>query len=109
MFARKVSIQLKPNITLAEFASTFEREIVPLLRKQQGFKDEITFAAPGSTEVLAFSLWDTQKNADLYDSTEYKNVLKMLANVIDGTPKVATTEVLHSTFHEIRVTKPVAA
>jgi hypothetical protein len=89
MFARKVSIQL--------------------LHKQQGFKDEITFAAPGSTEVLAFSLWDTQKNADLYDSTEYKNVLKMLVNVIDGTPKVATTEVLHSTFHEISSAKPIAA
>jgi heme-degrading monooxygenase HmoA len=108
MFARKVSIPLKPN-TLAEFASTFEKEIVPLLRKQQGFKDEVTFAAPGSTEVLAFSLWDTKKDADLYDSTSYKDVLKMLANVIDGTPKVETTELLHSTFHEIRTAKPVAA
>ncbi len=108
MFARKVSIQLKPN-TLVEFIRTFEKEIVPLLRKQQGFKDEITFATPGSTEVLAFSLWDTQKSAESYDSTAYKDVLKMMANVIDGTPKVATTEVLHSTFHGISATKPVAA
>jgi hypothetical protein len=48
----KVSFQFKPY-TLAEFASTLEKEIVPLLRKQ-GFEDEITVAAPGSTEVLAF-------------------------------------------------------
>jgi len=109
MFARKVSIQLKPNTTIAEFVSTFEKEIIPLLRKQQGFKDEITFAAPGSTEVLAFSLWDTQKNAELYDSREYKNVLKVLANVIEGAPKVVTTEVLHSTFHGISAAKPIAA
>jgi hypothetical protein len=108
MFVRKVSIQLKPN-KLTEFASTLEKEIVPLLRKQQGFQDEITFAAPGSTEVLACSLWDTQKNADLYDSKAYKDVITMLANLIDGTPKVGTTEVLHSTFHEIRAAKPVAA
>jgi hypothetical protein len=108
MFARKVSLQLKPN-TFVEFTRTVEKEIVPLLRKQEGFKDEITFAAPGSTEVLAFSLWDTQKNADSYDSTAYNDVLTMLANVMDGIPKVVTTEVLHSTFHEIRAVKLVAA
>jgi hypothetical protein len=108
MFVRKVSTQLKPNM-LAQFTSTFEKEIVPLLHKQQGFKGEITFATPGSRDVLAFSLWDTQKNADLYGSNAYKDVLKTLANVIDGTPKVETTELLHSTFNEISVAKPVAA
>ena len=108
MFVRKVSMQLKPN-TLAEFTTAFEKEIVPLLHKQQGFKGEITFATPGSRDVLAISLWDTKKNADLYNSKTYADVLKTLANVIDGTPKVETTEVLHSTFDEISVAKPIAA
>lgn len=108
MFVRKIAIQLKPN-TLTGFTSTFEKEVVPLLRKQQGFKGEITFATPGSTDVLAISLWDTQKNADLYDSKTYKEVLNILANVIEGTPKLGTSEVLHSTFHEIHASKLVAA
>ena len=108
MFVRKISIQLKPNM-FAAFARTFEKEVIPLLSKQQGFKGEITFATPGSRDVLATSLWDTQKNAELYNSSTYKDVLKMLANVIEGTPKVETTEVLHSTFHEISVAKPIAA
>lgn len=108
MFARKVSLQLKPEM-LAEFTSIFEKEVIPLLQKQQGFKDEITFAIPESTDVLAISLWDTQKNAETYDSKGYKDVLKMLANVIVGKPTVETTEVLHSTLQEIRVAKPVAA
>jgi hypothetical protein len=108
MFVRKVSMQLKPN-TLAEFTTAFGKEIVPLLHKQQGFKGEITFATPASRDVLAVSLWDTQKNADLYGSNTYKDVLKTLANVIDGIPKVETTEVLHSTFTEISVATAVAA
>ena len=105
MFARKISIHLKPN-KLAEFTTTLEQNVVPLLRKQRGFKDEITFAAAGSTDVLAISLWDNQQNAEAYDGSGYKDVLKMLGNVIEGTPKVGATEVLYSTFHDIRATVP---
>jgi hypothetical protein len=108
MFVRKISFQLKPN-TFAEFNRTFEKEIIPVLNKQQGFKGEITFATSASKDVLTTSLWDTQKNADLYAGKTYNDVLKMLVNVIDGTPKLETTEVLHSTFNQIEVAKPVAA
>ena len=101
MFARKLSIHLKPN-TLDEFTKTVETDVVPLLRKQAGFQDEITFAAPGGTDVLAISLWDTQKSAENYDNNIYKDVLNMLKSVIEGTPKVGVTEVLNSTFHKIR-------
>lgn len=107
MFARKLSIRLKPN-TLAEFTKRLENDIVPLLRKQLGFQDEITFAIPEGNDVLAISLWDTQKNAENYDSSVYKIVLKLLVTVIDGSPKVGTTEVLHSTFHQIRTAVPAA-
>jgi hypothetical protein len=108
MFVRKISFQLKPN-TLALFTSTFEKEVLPMLYKQQGFKDVITFATPGSSSVLALSLWDTQKNAETYNSKTYNDVLKMLANVIEGAPKLETTEVLHSTIHEIRAVRSIAA
>jgi hypothetical protein len=107
MFARRISIHLKPN-TLAEFTKTVENDIVPLLRKQPGFQDEITFALPEGNKVLAISLWDTQKNAENYDGGVYKDVLKLLGTVIDGTPKVGSTEVLHSTFHHIRAVAPAA-
>jgi hypothetical protein len=108
MFVRKISSHLKPN-TLAQFTGIFEKEVVPVLCKQQGFRDVITFAAPGSSDVLSFSLWDSQKDADAYGRATYNDVLKMLASVIDGTPKLETTEVLNSTFHKIRAGKLVAA
>jgi heme-degrading monooxygenase HmoA len=100
MFARKLSIQLQPN-KFVEFTNTLEKDVIPLLRKQQGFKDEITFGVPDKNEVLAISLWDTEKNAATYDSSTYKDVLKLLGSLIVGTPKVGTTEVVHSTFHQI--------
>lgn len=106
MFARKISIHLKPN-TFAEFTKTLDQQIVPLLRKQKGFQDEITFAGPGATDVLAISLWDNKQNADAYDTSTYKDVVRMLDKVTDGTPKVGTTEVLSSTFHQINAAVPV--
>ena len=45
MYARRVSLQLKPNST-AEFTQRLEKQVIPMLRKQNGFKDEITFVVP---------------------------------------------------------------
>ena len=100
MFARNVSIHLKPN-ALSDYTRAFEKEILPLLRKQNGFKDEIAFSNPGATEVTAISLWDNKANAEAYNSKAYPEVLKALGRFIEGTPKVQTGEVVNSTFHKI--------
>ena len=102
MFARNVSIHLKSNM-LSDFTRTFEKEVLPLLRKQNGFKDEITFASSGGTDVTAISLWDNKANAEAYNTKAYPEVLKTLAKFIEGTPKVQTGEVVNSTFHKIAV------
>jgi len=110
MFARNLSIQLKPN-TQAEFTRTFEKDVLPLLRKQKGFQDEIAFAVPGGMDLISISLWDNKENAETYNTAVYAEVLKMLDKVIDGTPKVRTSDVLISTFHKIAsgpVARPVA-
>jgi hypothetical protein len=101
MYARRLVVQLKRN-KFAEFIKSYEKDIIPLLRKQRGFEDEITFAAPDGIEVLAISLWNTRANADTFDAGVYKDVLKMLGTMIAGAPEVGTTEVMHSTFHHIR-------
>ena len=58
MFARKVSMQLKPG-AVAQFKDKIENEIIPELRKQKGFLDEITFLYPSGKEAHAFSIWET--------------------------------------------------
>ena len=100
MFARTVSIHLKSNM-LSDYTRTFEKDVLPLLRKQNGFKDEITFAGPGGIDVTAISLWDNKADAEAYNTNTYPQVLKTMARFIEGTPKVQSGEVVNSTFHKI--------
>ena len=101
MFARIVTMNLKSTTPRLEFSKAIENEIIPVLRKQKGFQDEITFVAPSGTEVVGISLWDQKENAELYNRGTYPEVLKTLARVVEGTPEVRTFEVANSTFHEI--------
>ena len=100
MYARRVSMKLKPNST-AEFTQRLEKDVIPMLRKQGGFRDEITFVAPGGTDAFGLSLWDSKQNADSYDRGHYAEVTKILSKVVEGTPRVETYEVTNSTFHKI--------
>jgi hypothetical protein len=103
MYARNVSMNLKAN-TAREFTQTFEKDILPILRKQNGFKDEITFVGPDGKNVLAISLWERKENADAYSRDTYPQVLKSLAKVVEGTPAVNVYEVGNSTWHKIAAT-----
>ena len=100
MFARRVSMQLKPN-TSAELTQKIETEVIPMLRKQKGFQDEISFIATGGTKAFGISLWDRSESAETYSRDTYPEVVKMLATFVEGTPHVDTYEVSNSTFHTI--------
>ena len=102
MFARNVSFHLKSNM-LSDYTRAFEKDVLPLLRKQNGFKDEIALAGPGGVDVTAISLWENKKDADNYNASMYPQVLKTLARFIEGTPQVHTSDVVTSTLkqHEL--------
>ena len=104
MFARNVSFHLKSNM-LSDYTRTLENEILPLLRKQPGFKDEITLSNPGSQDATVISLWENKANAEAYNTNAYPEVLRTLGRFIEGTPKVQTFEAVTSSFHNV----PVAA
>ncbi len=106
MFARRVTMHLKPN-SVPELTQRLEKEIIPLLRKQNGFQDEITFVSAKGTDSFAISLWDKRESADAYNRTGYPEVMKILARVVEGTPQVETYEVSNSTFHKISAPVPV--
>lgn len=100
MFTRNVTMKLKAN-TAPEFNRLIENEILPLLRKQRGFRDEITFVAPERLEAVAISFWETKENAESYNRTGYPEILKIVEKVVEGTPKVETFELSNSTFHKL--------
>ena len=99
MYARHVSFNLKAN--REELTQTFEKDILPLLQKQNGFTDEITFVSPDGKNAIAISLWERKENADVYSRETYPQVLKSLARVVEGTPEVQAYEVGNSTWHKI--------
>jgi len=94
-------MHLKPN-SVTQFTETMEKDVIPLLRKQPGFKDEVTFLpADGSGDAVAISFWEKRENADAYPRGAYPEVLKAVTKVADGTPHVQTSEVSNSTWHKI--------
>jgi len=100
MYARNVTLHLTTN-QAAEFTRTLESDVLPMLRKQTGFKDEITFLASEGNEALAISLWEKKENAEAYGRDTYPAVLRTLGAVVEGTPEVDSYEVSNSTFHKI--------
>jgi len=100
MFARKVSVRLKPN-SLSEFTNLMDREVLPWLRKQEGFVDLIILADTDSREVATISFWEHQGNAEAHNSYGYPDVLKVLAKLLDGSTYVKTFEVVRSTLHRV--------
>jgi len=93
-------MHLRPN-SVAELTKRVDKEVLPILRKLKGFQDEITFVNHRGTEAFALSLWDQAESAEAYGRSTYPAVLKILSNLIVGTPAVDTFDVVNSTFHTI--------
>jgi hypothetical protein len=100
MFARNVTLRLRPN-SLNEFKRILDSQIIPLLHKQPGFKDLITLALVGGTDVTAISLWETREHAEAYHTASYGQVMKSLEPLMDGSPKLRIADIVSSTFHEL--------
>ena len=100
MFARHVSMELRPNSRI-DFTHKIESEILPLLHEQKGFQDEITFVDPAGKGAFAVSLWDSKESAEAYSCTTFAEVTRLLAKVVERTPKVRSYEVANSTAHNI--------
>ena len=104
MFGRQITMKLKAN-SAKELIRISENEIVPMLRKHKGFRDETTFIAPERSEAVANSFWDTKEDAEAYSRAGYPEVLKTLTNVVEGTPTIKSFEFANSTFHKTAAAK----
>ena len=100
MFARHLMLQVKPEL-VNEFPVAFEKEILPLLRKQKGFLDELLLVTPEKREVVAISLWETKEYAEIYTREVYPLIEKIVARFIEGVPTVKKLEAQYSTFHKV--------
>jgi quinol monooxygenase YgiN len=99
MFARSVTVRLKPN-SVAEFNRTFEKDVLPVLQRQKGFQDAITLVASNGSEAIGISVWEQKQDAETYNRTTYIDVQERLSKVIEGTPRVQTYDVGAFTAHK---------
>src|ERR1700738_3648383 len=93
MCARKVSMHLKVD-GVSQFKEKLQNEIVPLLHKQKGFLDEITFLYLNGREVQAFSLWETAEDAEAYNRRTYPEGTRIFTSGVEGGTRVQTNHVL---------------
>lgn len=98
MIARKVYVHLKPNC-LEAFAEFMEKEILPWLRRQEGFLELMTLAAPDGMEIQVLSFWNHAGKAEDYNALDYPpDVLKTLEVLLDGITYGRTFAVVSSTL-----------
>ncbi|MGD8867009.1 MAG: hypothetical protein PVI01_05255 [Gemmatimonadales bacterium] len=93
-FARTVHFRIKDG-KKDEFSRLFENEVLPILRNQDGFREEVTLVSP--ERCMGISLWNSDRSASSYHESAYPQVLQTLNPVIEGTPKVETYEVALNT------------
>ena len=64
MYTRNVRIKLRAN-SVPEFTRLLNQKIIPLLRTQKGFQDQITLVTSRCNEAIAISFWITRKMSTL--------------------------------------------
>jgi heme-degrading monooxygenase HmoA len=97
MFIRHVSMRLREDC-VTRFARILGAEVIPLLRDQDGFLDYITLISPERSEAVVITFWETEESEESFVRTRNPEVSRSLFDVIEGTPRVDTFDILDSTF-----------
>jgi heme-degrading monooxygenase HmoA len=101
MFTRVVELKCKAGKT-TEVTKTASEKILPILRKQPGFQDEIVLASnTDPSRVMALSFWSRREDAERYQREQFHDIAAMLQPLCEGKPVVSTFEVNTSTVHHI--------
>jgi heme-degrading monooxygenase HmoA len=101
MFTRIVEITSKAG-KARELSRVVSDRVLTILKNQPGFMDEITLISDENpNRIFAISFWKSKEHAENYQREQYSNVLQTINNIVEGTPRVSTFEVEHSTVHNI--------
>ena len=92
-FARNVQFQIKTGKE-TEFNNLFEKEVLPVLRKQEGFQEVVTLLKPKGSHFI--SLWDTRKNAESYEKGTYPTLIEKFTALLVGAPIVESYDTASS-------------
>lgn len=101
MFSRIVEIRCKEGKN-QEAMRLINEKVVPLLRKQQGFRDEIVLhSSEDPNRLVGLSFWDNKEDAERYQRDVYSQVTDILRPACEGEPRISSFNVSTSTAHKI--------
>jgi hypothetical protein len=100
MYARMVKGQFKPD-KFDFVTNTLEKDVIPLLKQQHGFRDELSFFSKEMKEGYAISFWDNKADLEKYEREVYPKVHEKLADAFISTPTAHDFEVSNSTWYKI--------
>ncbi len=105
MFTRVLEIASKAG-KMKELSNTVTDKVLPILRNQPGFVDEIVLVSTEDpNRMLSMSFWRTQHDAEIYQNEQYSKINDLVKNLVETKPVVRTFNVDHSTQHKIAAGK----
>lgn len=101
MIARHVEVNLKPE-KLVEFKNTYEKEVLPILKRQVGFLDCINLTPENTNDKsISLTLWRTKQDCENYHKKEYQKIIDMLGPFLRDTPNIQYFTVEYTTFRKV--------
>ena len=93
--ARNLHVHLKDG-KQKDFIELLESQILPVLRQQTGFQDQLTLLE--HNRALVISLWDNRKNAQAYQNSVFPKMAEKLNPLLQFPPNAEIFEVATSTL-----------
>lgn len=101
MFTRVVEVNLKSGKN-RELSTTLNEKILPMLKSQPGFVDEIILISDSNpNRLLTLSFWKNKEDAERYQQETFPRVQETIRPMVEGSPTVQTFTVDTSTTHRI--------
>jgi quinol monooxygenase YgiN len=105
MHTRVIDIISKKGKT-AELCRTIEDKVLPILKKQHGFIDELVMVSENDpNRLIAQSFWKTRDAAERYVREQYETVLETVLPLLENAPDIHTFGVRISTAHKLTAAK----
>jgi heme-degrading monooxygenase HmoA len=102
MFARVVAVNTKEG-KARQLAKTIQEQILPILKSQPGFVDEIVLiSVTDPDQVLALSFWESQKDAERYTHEQYSRINELISHLVSSAPVSRTFNVDAFSSHNVR-------
>jgi len=101
MYTRVVHIHTKTG-KARELSTRLNEKVLPILKKQTGFVDEITLvSSTDPDQMLALSFWESEQNAQRYQQEQFPKINEIVKPFLQTDPRIETFHVDTSTTHKI--------